>query len=149
MHSKSKAIIVDLDGTLCNVDHRVHHVSGDNKNWKTFNELMVHDQLNHWCFELMKAMNGLGYKILFVTGRGEAYREQTETWLKKHQVYYEKLYMRALIDFRDDSDVKEGIYFEMIEKNYQVLFVVDDRKSVVDRWREIDLICLQCAPGNF
>lgn len=149
MSSKQKAIIVDLDGTLCDVDHRVHHVQSETKNWKAFNELMVHDELNHWCFELMAAMTARGYKVLFVTGRGEAWRAPTETWLHKHAVIYEHLFMRALIDYREDSDVKEDIYRNMIEQNYQVLFVIDDRKSVVERWRALELVCLQCAPGNF
>lgn len=149
MSGKQKAIIVDLDGTLCDVEHRVHHVHGKNKNWKQFNELMVHDEMNHWCFELMEAMLNRGYKVIFVTGRGEAWRLQTESWLSKHKVTYEHLYMRGLADNRPDSDVKESIYVNMIEQHYQVLFVVDDRRSVVDRWRELDLICLQCASGNF
>lgn len=146
---KEKAIIVDLDGTLCDVEHRVHHVQGPNKNWKAFNSLLVHDDLNHWCFELIHAMSTRGYKVLFVTGRGEANRKPTEDWLKKHLVPYDDLFMRSVADFREDSDVKEEIYREMIEQEYQVLFVVDDRKSVVDRWRELNLVCLQCAPGNF
>ncbi|MDO9183936.1 MAG: HAD family acid phosphatase [Bacteriovorax sp.] len=149
MQSKLKAILVDLDGTLCDVEHRVHHVQGSNKNWKAFNELMVHDELNHWCFELMAAMTSRDYKIIFVTGRGEANRAATENWLKKHSVDYEHLYMRGLLDQREDADVKEDIYYQKIEQNYQVLFVVDDRKSVVERWRKLELICLQCAPGNF
>jgi FMN phosphatase YigB (HAD superfamily) len=149
MPNKIKAILVDLDGTLCDVEHRVHHVQGSVKNWKSFNELMVDDELNHWCFELMEAMSSRGYKIIFVTGRGEPWRVPTENWLKKHKVKYEHLYMRGVLDHREDSDVKEEIYFNKIEQNYQVLFVIDDRKSVVDRWRKLELICLQCAPGNF
>jgi FMN phosphatase YigB (HAD superfamily) len=149
MSEKIKAIIVDLDGTLCDVEHRVHHVSGVNKNWVEFHESLIHDDLNHWCFELIAAMSSRGYKIIFVTGRGEAYRTQTAAWLLKHEVDYEHLYMRAVIDYREDSDVKEDIYINMIRDHYQVMFVVDDRKSVVDRWRKLDLICLQCAPGNF
>lgn len=149
MPEKLKAIIVDLDGTLCDVDHRVHHVQSKKKNWKAFNELMVHDKLNDWCFELMKAMSAQGYKILFVTGRGEPWRVPTETWLHKHSVKYEHLYMRGVLDQREDSDVKEEIYTTSIEQKYQVLFVVDDRKSVVERWRKLELTCLQCAPGDF
>lgn len=146
---KEKCIIVDLDGTLCDVEHRVHHVKGKKKDWHAFNALLVHDELNHWCFELIHAMAARGYKILFVTGRGETNRKPTEEWLHKHKVPYDFLFMRGEIDFREDSDVKEEIYREKIEEKYQVLFVVDDRKSVVDRWRRMELICLQCAPGNF
>ncbi len=149
MQKKIKAIIVDLDGTLCDVEHRVHHVNNGAKNWREFNALMVHDSLNDWCFELIEAMSARGYKIIFVTGRDEAYRKPSEEWLKKHTVNYEHLFMRSAIDMRADSDVKEEIYLEKIEHFYQVLFVVDDRKSVVERWRKLELVCLQCAPGNF
>jgi acid phosphatase class B len=145
----NKAIIVDLDGTLTNVEHRVHHVRLDPKNWKEFNDLMIHDPIHSWCSELIFAMKARGYKIIFVTGRGEDYRDQTESWLKKHQVNYDELYMRKVNDFREDADVKEEIYHQEIEKKNQVLFVVDDRKSVVARWRELDLVCLQCDWGDF
>ena len=30
-----------------------------------------------------------------------------------------------------------------------VLFVVDDRQKVVDMWRDLGLVVLQPAPGNF
>lgn len=144
-----KAIIVDLDGTLCDVEHRVHHVQGRHKNWEQFNQLLIHDTLNHWCFELIEAMHAQNYKIIFVTGRGEGNRDSTEEWLSRHHVVYDHLYMRAMLDRREDDDVKEDIYRQFIENKYQILFVVDDRKSVVDRWREMNLTCLQCAPGNF
>ena len=68
---------------------------------------------------------------------------------EKHKVVFDHLHMRQNSDFREDADVKEEIYITHIEKNAQVLFVVDDRKSVVERWRKLELVCLQCAPGNF
>jgi phosphoglycolate phosphatase-like HAD superfamily hydrolase len=144
-----KAIIVDLDGTLCDVEHRVHHVKGDVKNWKEFNALIPEDKIYPWCNELIEAMVVRNYKILFVTGRGEDTRSMTERWLQKHSVIFNNLYMRPLGDQREDADVKEEIFINYIKDFYQVLFVLDDRKSVVDRWRELNLICLQCAPGNF
>lgn len=145
----SKSIIVDLDGTLTNVDHRVHHVRLEPKNWIAFNDLMIHDPIHFWCFELICAMKDRGYNIIFVTGRGEDYRTHTETWLSKHKVPYDQLYMRKLNDYREDNDVKEEIYKNNIKGKTQVLFVVDDRKSVVERWRKLDLVCLQCDWGDF
>ncbi|MBC7714394.1 MAG: polynucleotide kinase [Rhizobacter sp.] len=146
---KDKAIIVDLDGTLCDVDHRVHHVQKHPKNWHAFNSAMDQDKSYFWCLELIAAMRTRGYKVFFVTGRDEHFREMTSAWLKKHHVEYEELYMRAKGDFREDSDVKEEIYNRSIENVAEVLFVVDDRKSVVERWRKMGLTCLQCAPGDF
>ena len=147
--SKQKAIIVDLDGTLCDVEHRVHHVQKHPKDWHAFNSAMDEDKSYFWCLELIAAMKARGYKILFVTGRDEDFRKNTEDWLKRHKVDYDALYMRRAKDFREDSDIKEEIYHSQIEKSTQVLFVVDDRKSVVARWREMGLTCLQCAPGDF
>ena len=46
-----KAIIVDLDGTLADVEHRVEFVRITPKNWKEFNDRMIHDPINHWCEE--------------------------------------------------------------------------------------------------
>lgn len=144
-----KAIIVDLDGTLADVEHRVSYVRMNPKDWKNFNEHMIHDPINHWCDELIKAMKKQGYKIIFVTGRGEDYRNHTESWLLKHNVSYDFLYMRKIGDYREDNDVKEEIYKNFIKDKFNILFVVDDRKSVVARWRELELICLQCDWGDF
>jgi DNA transposition AAA+ family ATPase len=32
---------------------------------------------------------------------------------------------------------------------YNVRFAIDDRDRVVDAWRDLGLVCLQCAPGDF
>ena len=56
-------VIIDLDGTLANVGHRVHHVQKEIKDKKAFNSLMGEDGLNNWCFELLKAMGKQEYKL--------------------------------------------------------------------------------------
>lgn len=147
--SKDQAIIVDLDGTLCDVEHRVHHVKSKPKNWNAFNEAMGKDEPYYWCLELIAAMKSRGYKIYFVTGREENFRSLTTQWLDYHSICYDELYMRRDQDFRDDAEVKEEIYVKEIVEKSQVLFVVDDRKSVVERWRKMGLTCLQCALGDF
>jgi FMN phosphatase YigB (HAD superfamily) len=141
-----KAILVDIDGTLADVEHRVHHVQSDTKNWKAFNDGMVHDELNLWCADLIRAMNKEGYKIVFITGRGESYREE---WMNKNNIEFDKLYMRPKNDRREDFDVKKELYEKEIKNIYKVLFVVEDRASVVKMWREIGLVCLQCDWGDF
>jgi FMN phosphatase YigB (HAD superfamily) len=144
-----KAILVDLDGTLADVEHRVHHVQASTKNWKAFNEGMVDDELNHWCADLVKAMQGEGYKVIFITGRSEPWRGATEDWLIKHAIEYDHLYMRPSKDRREDFEVKKEIYMNEIKEDYKVVFVVEDRASVVKMWREIGLVCLQCDWGDF
>lgn len=145
-----KAIIVDIDGTLANVEHRVHHVRQEKKNWRAFNDGMIDDGLNHWCAKLIVAMREQGFEILFVTGRDENYRQMTEEWMKRHKIQYERLFMRMAVDFRPDDLVKKDIYEHDIRDHWDVLFVVDDRLSVVKMWREeLNLVCLQCDWGDF
>lgn len=144
-----KAIIIDLDGTLANCDHRVHFVKSKPKNWDAFFEGMGEDVLNEWCAELIEAMRMKNYTILFVTGREEKYKVATLDWLKKNKVEFDHLFMRELKDVRDDFLVKEEIYNQKIKNHYDILFVVDDRVSVVNKWRELGLVCLQCDVGNF
>ncbi|MBK26744.1 MAG: hypothetical protein CME70_22275 [Halobacteriovorax sp.] len=144
-----KAILVDLDGTLADIEHRVHHVQSENKDWKAFNQNMESDSLNQWCADLVKAMRSENYKIIFITGRGESTRKVTEEWLSSHDISFEHLFMRPLKDRREDFEVKKEIYEKQIKSKYQVVFVVEDRASVVKMWRSIGLVCLQCDWGDF
>lgn len=44
---KQKAIIVDLDGTLCNAEHRKHYVEAKKKDWKSFYNGIAQDKPNY------------------------------------------------------------------------------------------------------
>ena len=144
-----KAIICDLDGTLADITHREEYVQQKPKNWKAFHEGMVDDKLNIWCAELLKGMKKEGYRIILLTGRDEPYRQKTIDWLLRHDIAYDLLLMRPAQDFRPDNLVKKEIYENVIKPEYDVVFVVDDRKKVVEMWREIGLVCLQCAWGDY
>ena len=151
---RTKAIIVDLDGTLCNNEHRRPLVENPGpKDWEKFGERLIDDTANEWCVKLVGAMALRGYYIAYVTGRSEQYRELTLRWLNRHGCLDTSkrvgLYMRAPDDNRDDTVVKSDIYACEIEPNYDVLFCVDDRQRVVDMWRSLGLTCLQCAKGDF
>lgn len=141
-------IIVDLDGTLANVDHRVAHVQKHPPDWKSFNSLMAYDELNMWCLKLIEAMREQGHGVYLVTGRSENERQTTVKWLKNNEISYDGLFMRTANDTRPDAVIKEEVYRKELE-HYRVLFVVEDRKSVVQMWRRLGLVCLQCADGEF
>jgi len=146
---KKGAIVIDLDGTLQNVDHRVKHVQKEPKDWKAFNSGLIDDPINKWCLELINAMGTKGYRVILLTGRSDRWRDLSVKWLKDHDVSFEKLFMRPHLDMREDHFVKESIYLNEIEPEYDVLFVVEDRLSVVKMWRKIGVTCLQCDWGDF
>jgi predicted kinase len=144
---KPKAIICDLDGTLCNIDHRLHFVKGEGKkNWKGFFDGIPGDKLNEWCRDILR--NIWGCPVL-CSGRPDSHRKQTEEWLKKHEISYDNLFMRQRDDFRSDTIVKEQILDFEILTRYKPYFIIDDRKTVVDMWRKRGYTCLACAEGDF
>lgn len=145
---KKKAIIVDLDGTLANIQVRRKFLEGKKKDWKGFNSTIMTDTLNQWCREIMVHMQS-NYRIIIVSGRIDTLKTETIQWLQKFDVPYDDLFMRQDLDYRDDRIIKKEIYQDLIAPDYEVLFVLDDRAKVVDMWREEGLVCLQCDPGQF
>lgn len=155
---KSTTIICDLDGTMCNIEHRLHHVKHEIKKhnrWDLFNKEIVNDTVNEWCRELVMrfySASGNGYRgkeIVLCSGRVDSSRKDTEEWLHKNGILYEHLFMRHRNDFRQDYIIKEVILDFEILTRYNVLFAIDDRKQVVDLWRRRGIVCLACAEGDF
>jgi hypothetical protein len=151
--SMPPAIIVDIDGTLADCGHRRHYVLEKPKNWASFFAAMDMDRPNGWCDRLIRMAafgNGdFNCKILLVSGRGEEYRHVTLEWLKRWDIHWDILFMRPAKDNRKDTEVKREIYDKKIAPHFDVQFVVDDRKCVVEMWRSLGLPTLQCAEGDF
>lgn len=152
--------VFDIDGTLANLDHRLHWVNGDGpKNWNKFFEEMGKDTPIKPIVRLAMALQGkwadgtpvaglLDADVICCSGRPENYREVTERWLKDNGVYPSALYMRPANDTRPDNVVKEELLHKILEDGWEPILVVDDRQSVVDMWRENGLTVLQCAPDD-
>ncbi len=144
---KPKAIICDLDGTLCNVDHRLHWVRGEGKkNWPMFMADIPKDSVNEWCAEILSTAID---PIVYCSGRGEEVRQATEDWLEEHSIMPGQLFMRNKGNNRPDHVIKEIILDFEILTRYSINFIIDDRQQVVDMWRRRGFVCLQCAKGDF
>lgn len=144
---KPLAVICDLDGTLCNIDHRLHFVRGEEKkNWKGFFEALKDDTVNEWCSDILTA---IPYQIILCSGRTDNYMGLTKDWLLENVILYNQLFMRNRQDFRPDTIVKELILDFEILTRYKPYFMIDDRQTVVDMWRKRGYTCLQCAKGDF
>ena len=158
-------IVCDLDGTLANCEHRVHHVQKVDgaglkrkPDWDAFYAGVRKDTVNKPVHQLLINMCGWNmhyewrtHEVIFCTGRPERCRVDTEWWLEtKTNVPSDgyKLLMRKDGDFRADYVVKQEILDAHIDKD-RVLFVLDDRQQVVDMWRRNGLTCFQVAEGNF
>ena len=144
-HSLPPAIIVDIDGTVA--------LRGDRS---PYDETRVsEDRPNEPVIALIQQlwaayMYADSLKIIFMSGRTEKCRQATEDWLDENVgVMYAGLYMREEGDFRKDWLVKQELFDTFVRDRYNVLWVFDDRNSVVSMWRSMGLTCLQVADGNF
>jgi phosphoglycolate phosphatase-like HAD superfamily hydrolase len=145
-----KAIIIDLDGTLCNVQHRVHFVKEQPPNWPAFFDACVDDTPNAAICALIEMARDAGIAVIYVSGRPDSHRAQTDAWLARHFLdEHIELLMRTEGDYRPDQVVKRELYEAHIAGQHTILFCVDDRNQVVCMWRDLGLTCLQCAEGDF
>ncbi len=145
MQQKTKAIIVDLDGTLADDTWRRHTYSHPQRNWSEINAMCKYDLPIRWCQELVESMHKTGTHIIFLTARNSEAREATKAWLSHHVPFKDfTLIMRPERDFREDCIVKEDLYNDQVHALYDVLFCLDDKQTVTDMWRRLGLKCLQC-----
>lgn len=131
-----KAIIVDIDGTIADKWER------NPFDWTKVREDKPHTDI----ISLVKFL-AEKYEIIFVSGRDEVCREDTQIWLDNQWLNW-LLLMRKQWDKRSDDIVKYEILKELIQTHY-IAYVLDDRNKVVKMWRDAGLRCLQVAEWNF
>lgn len=134
------AVIVDIDGTLALNTHGrspydLTRVSDD-----TPNRAVV---------EAVHAAYHQGARIIYLSGREDSCRDDTQAWLDRHVGIPGPLHMRPAEDKRKDSLVKRELFDAHVRDHFDVLYVLDDRKQVVDAWRAMGLTVFQVAEGDF
>lgn len=87
--------------------------------------------------------------VIIFSGRDGSCREETEAWLRDHNVPYDQLHMREAGDQRKDSIIKRELFDAHIKDKFWCWLVLDDRNQVVDMWRDMGLTCWQVQPGDF
>lgn len=144
--------VFDIDGTLANAEHRLHHIKKQPKDWTAFfAEVINDDPIEH----MVKLCNDLwtSTDVIFVSGRSDECRDHTRVWLDRHlsigSVADEFLYMRHAGDYRPDDVIKIELLAEIRANGFDPIMVFDDRNRVVEAWRAAGVPCAQVAPGDF
>ena len=136
-------IVFDMDGTLSDPAHRVHHL--ENKDWDAFYEACDGDTPHLHILYILELLQEANHKIEIWTGRRESTRQKTIDWLKLHGVQNVEIVMRSNDDRRHDT-VTKG---EWLDQRGRPDMVFEDRNSMVDFYRSKNIRCLQVAPGDF
>lgn len=141
---KPKAVIFDVDGTICHMEDVRGPYEWDKVDLDKPDEVLLDCLVGLWCS---------GYKIIIMSGRDSISREKTEEWLNKHlgfkpEINYE-LFMRKEGDMRSDIIVKQELFFEHVDGKYKVVKVFDDRPKVIRNvWMEFGLGVVCCGNQN-
>lgn len=148
-------VIVDIDGTLSKVGDRLKYLHQKPADWDAFYNNCFEDEPIKEICELVENLS-YEYDVFFCTGRIESVRSHTVNWLRinveplRRPGWIDKhLIMRPDGDFRHDTEVKPeqlkkaGIDLE------DIAFVLEDRNSMVAKWRELGIRCLQVNEGDF
>lgn len=87
-------ILFDLDGTIANIDHRLHYLSRENINWNEFEEQSEYDLPIVPTVVMMHALSQSGRQVWIWTGRSSHVESMTKVWLARHGIPYHQLLMR-------------------------------------------------------
>ena len=143
---KEDCIVVDLDGTIA------IHTGRSFFDWARVGE----DIPNIPLIKILKQLNK-DYRIIFLTGRTgtSVCVDKTGEWLTKYFGAPNEegtkgwtLIMRAENDFRHSNIVKEELYHQFIEPEYNVIAAYDDSDKIVKMWRDLGILCNQVYYDN-
>lgn len=116
--------VIDLDGVVADVRHRLHHVSGSRKNWTAFFDAVGADPVLPEGRAVAERL-AADHEIVYLTGRPERTRAQTQRWLQEQSLPRGRVIMRADTDRRPARRLKPGLLRELAATR-TVAVVVDD-----------------------
>jgi len=139
-----KAIIVDVDGTVALRNGRELY------DWSRVGEDLPNQPVidvirSLWSYGVLR---GDPVQVIFMSGRPEECRTQTELWLDANVGLPFQLHMRSDGDFRQDWIIKDEL-FSLVRDKYCFLSAWDDRDQMAQYWRKLGLQCFQVAEGKF
>lgn len=120
--------VVDIDGVLANVEHRLHHLSGRPKDWAAFFGAMGDDQPYPEGIELVTLL-AHEHEVRYLSGRPERTRAVTQAWLAAHGAPAGPITLRPDDDRRPARLYKVGVLRRLAEHR-EVAMLVDDDPAV-------------------
>ena len=142
--------IFDLDGTLANNEHRVHHVQGEKKDWDAYYSKCLDDTPIKGLVQIARALAERGATIWIWSSRSESRRAETEMWLGIHLGLDAAAPLRTDGDRRPDYKVKmDWLNALTPEEKARVVLAFEDRTQMVRAYRDAGIQCLQVCDGDY
>ena len=132
------AVVIDIDGTVA---------EGHRRSPYNYSRVSEDDPIQ----DVIDIINALdpSLKRIFVSGREDSCKDDTDAWLGAVIEEPFILYMRATGDERPDYIIKNEIYDEHIIPFNNIRMVFDDRDQVIRHLRARGITVAQVAYGRF
>lgn len=131
---RARAIaVIDIDGVLADVRHRLHYLEG-RKDLGGFFRAAPKDPLLEVGHDTVTKLAEV-YEIVYLSGRPEFCRRDTERWFAKHRLPPGELLLRPQRDMRPARMFKVE-QLRRLQRRAPVAVLVDDDQQVCDAARE-------------
>lgn len=125
--------IVDIDGVVADVRHRLKYVERKPKDWDAFFAAAVHDPPHAEGLDLARALERT-HEVVFLSGRPEKTRADTQVWLAGQGFGGHRVVLRPAGDRRPAAVVKVEL-LRRLARGREVGVVVDDDPYVLEAMR--------------
>ena len=122
--------VVDIDGVVADVRHRLHFIENGRRDWGAFHGAAGTDPVLAEGRELAELLSA-EHEIVWLSGRPEWLRPLTEAWLAEHGLPAGPVLLRGNYDHRPAATFKLGVVRALAEQKV-VAAVVDDDDLVIE-----------------
>ena len=133
------ALLVDMDGTLCDVSAIRHYVTGSRKDFRSFHEASRFCPPRPDVERLVHAAVAARMAIVIVTARDARHERATRDFLVRNRIPFDALFMRPWGDQRPDTQVKREMFAAIVAAGFQPIAAIDDRQDIAEVWRSVGI----------
>jgi hypothetical protein len=135
--------VIDIDGVLADVRHRLHHLQQRPKDWDAFFSAADRDPALPEGLAVVAELEA-DHDVVYLTGRPERLRAVTTAWLDQHGLPHGELHMRKHSDRRPARVTKPRL-LEQLARRRSVAVVVDDDAAVCDAYEAAGFTVLRAG----
>jgi hypothetical protein len=126
--------VIDIDGVLADVRHRLRYLDRRPKDWSGFFGAAPQDPPLEVGLDTVRRLAEV-YEIVYLSGRPEHCRRDTQDWFAKHGIPEGELHLRPRTDHRPARLVKLGV-LRRLQERAPVAVLVDDDDEVLETARQ-------------
>ena len=137
----ANTVIFDLDWTMCDPTEFSHLIEGPEPRWEEFHKLIPQFKPIIATIKLNRVI-ATSHDVMIITGRPDQYRTQTEQWLTRHGVVFNRLFMRpkATPITTPSWEVKREIFQQNTLIGVQFFAAFEDDPLACEMYRKAGLV---------